>query len=126
MFYSRDIPEIKATSVAFGACFACVIFLCKCVCVVMAAGAGGRHVILATQSCVERPSFQLVIIFPNFTQGDIFQERFFIKLKKFWTKFAQKLFEKVQKCELWGWELVGTGQEVWASNSPSATDFLSL
>lgn len=44
-----DIPEFKATSVPFGACFVCVVLLCKCAHVVMAVGAGGRHVILAAQ-----------------------------------------------------------------------------
>lgn len=46
--------------------------------------------------------------------------------KKIWTKFGQKLFEKVQKCERWRQELTGTEQEMWPSSSPNATDFLFL
>lgn len=77
--------------------------------------------------CIESLSFQLVIIFPNITQGDIFQERFCIKLKKKSGRNLPKSYLKKFRSVNFGvLELIRTGQEVWPSNSPNATDFLFL
>lgn len=57
MFYSRDIPEFKATSVPFGAYFVCIVLLSKCVHVVVAVGAGGRHLILPAQYVLHGDTF---------------------------------------------------------------------